>query len=328
MAPPQTTLKQASSVTRQLDGTQRFEILSHITFVKVGDLPHGDVFVNQIINTTNPKTDKFLRVAQVADLTSLPRGRDKALEQEKSTYVASTNVSSYSTLIVAVQAKKVLQARIDELIYQWKLYSQQLISPDEFEFPLVPSSIVNAAKDAYYAAKSVSDTKDIALLSAQADYNLKNLLATRAASDLNAAIARQSSCSQIQSLMTAAVTGENTFRTASVAFSAAASTFETSVNGGVNPTFEANIATFNNAITAEASQGQAILSALQSMINAECANETTAVTTAAAAKTTADAALASAQTTLTVAQAEATAAQADEDAALDAVIDVCPDFEP
>jgi hypothetical protein len=328
MAPPQTTLKQTSNVTRQLDGTQRFEILSHITFVKAGDLPHGDVFVNQIINTTNPKTDKFLRVAQVGDLTNLPRGRDKALEQEKSTYVASTNVSSYSSLIVAVQAKKVLQARIDELIYQWKLYSQQLISPDEFEFPLVPSSIVNAAKDTYYAAKGVSDTKDIALLTAQADYSLKNLLATRAASDLNAAIGRQSSCAQIQSLMTAAVTGENAFRTAAVAFSAAASTFESGVNSGVNPTFEANIATFNTAITAEASQGQAILSALQSMINTECANETTAVTTAAAAKTTADAALASAQTTLTVAQAEATAAQADEDAALAAVIDVCPDFEP
>lgn len=315
MAPPQTTLKQKCTIAKQLDGTQRFEILSNVDYVRAGDLPHGDVFVNEIVQSNNPKSDKFKRVAQLADLTSLPRGRTKALEQGKTLYLASTNVITYDAVAVAVTAKKVVQARIDDLITQWKDYTQRFLVPDEFELPLVAPSIVKAAKDAYLLAKTARIEKDAALVTAQAGYDAKSLLATRAGADLTAAISRQSSCSQIQALMASVILGENTFRTAAQVFAGVAT--------GPSDALTA----FNAARTAETRDGQAMLAALSTLINTECSNETTAVTSAAAVKAQSDADLAAAQTTLTVAQAEATKAQDDEDAALTAVLEVCPDFE-
>jgi hypothetical protein len=315
MAPPKTTLIQQSNVVLQTDGTQRFEILSSLSYVHFGDLPHPDVFVHQIVVTNNPKVDKFLRVAQIGDLTSLPRGRDKALSQGAVQYLASSCLISYDTVTVAAAAKKILQARVDDLISQWITYTVSFVVPGEFELPLVAPSIVNAAKATYNTAKTTRITKDAAKDLAQADFDTKSDLATRAATDLTDALTRQAYCAQIQSLLATVVGGETTFRAAVTSFLSVT-------------TDTTNKPSLQTAANAELSGTKPAIDQLNTAITTECANEAAAVTTTTTAKTTADNNLASAQTALTVAQAEATQAAADEAAALAALLDVCPDFVP
>lgn len=342
MAPPKTTLKMQAVIERQLDGTHQFAVMTTVNFLAEGDLPGSDVFVNQVVSLVDPKVDKFLRVANLDDLSRLPRGRDRALDRGVSTYLSATNVLRLPTVHAGVEAKSVMQARIDDLISQWRAFKGRFENPTEFELPLGSSSIITAAKEAYAASVATAQAKDAALAVAQADKTAKTTLAARSATDLTNAQARQAGCSQVQALMSSALAGEaafraaaGTFSSASATFSSQSTTFKSSVGGGSHPTYEAQIAvfdsgrgTFNSAISTEVVQGSAVLNALSSAINANCALETAAVYAAAAAKAAADASAASAQTTYTVAQAEAAKAATDKADALAALLEVCPDFEP
>lgn len=343
MAPPQTTLNQTSTLVKQLDGGQRFEVLSSLSFVKFGDLPHGDIFVHQILITNNPKTDKFLRIAQLGDITSLVRGRDKALAAGASQYLSATCLTTYDSVLVAVQAKSIIQARIDDLIEQWIAYTTKFTTPSEFELPLIDPSIVAAAENAYAAAKAANAAKATALSDAEDALDDASDAATRAAAALNAAVIRQVRCTQIQSLLTSAMSAASTFRGAASSFSSAvnnfisdARVFEDANDAGAVTAFEGQIdafdtgaySTFKSAISAEVVNGSATLTALNQAIVDECTLEGQAVTDATTAKIEADAAQAAATTALTVAQAEKTKAQADEESAWVALTSVCPDATP
>lgn len=330
MAPPQTTLIQDSKVTTLSDGSQRYEILSYLDFVKAGDLPgpalnpYREIFVHKIVVTNNPKDDLFLRVGQVPDLTTLPRSRERAININSTLYLSATCTIFYPRLDQAVAAKKLVQARLDELIAQWHLYSEEFVVPDEFELPLVSPSIVQKAKDDYFAAKADRIAADQELL------DLANLITTyqvevnRANDDLTAALQRQANCVQIQTILTSAINAEGIFRTAGVSFAAQAVVYE---DANPDPTFDAQIDAFKLAIEVERLEGESVLAGLLSLIETECTAELAAVVEAGNQKTFADSTLASTKTDHEIAQRAALSAAEAEAEALAYLLEVCPDFE-
>lgn len=104
---------------------QSFDITSSLS--TPGSLPTGAIFVYQISDRLDPKSDVFNRVAVVADLTTLPNGRDAGLLANPASnvfeYLTSTVVNSYADLATAVAAQQVIQDRVGVLVADWESYS-------------------------------------------------------------------------------------------------------------------------------------------------------------------------------------------------------------
>jgi hypothetical protein len=332
---PETTLHQDSVAVLAADGTQRFRVTSAITYIDGADLPFTEIFVFQIVDTNDPKQDKFLRVANIHDLTTLQRGRENALLNATTFYLAASFEVIYSDVTTAAAAKPAIATRVDELIAEWITYTTQFVVPTDYELPLVADNIVTVAKNAYYAAKALSDTKDAELATANADLTEANAEAARKATAYSDALARTINCSEQlanMSALQAAYSSPTGYKATmnslvTAAISAGWNVGNTPGTSG-NAGFDSALAAAQTAQANEVVTVTALMNSVASTMATECANENSAMLAAAAAKTSADAAAATAQTTQTVAAAAAAAADAAEAAALAAVLAVCPDFVP
>jgi len=124
-----TTLGQRCTVYLDSTGVQRFKIESSVDIVLAGDLPSANVFVHQVIAANDPKADKFLRVGNVADLTTLPQGRDAAVASVQVLYLSTEFTTTYDDIATASAAKKLIQQRVDNLITDWRAYNASFLAP-------------------------------------------------------------------------------------------------------------------------------------------------------------------------------------------------------
>jgi hypothetical protein len=131
-----TTLGQRCTVFLDAGGVQRFKIDSSIDSVLAGDLPvygtspfTSNVFVHKITVPADPKSDSFLRVANVADLTTLPLGREIAAGSGQSLYLSTAFTVTYDDIATASSAKLLIQQRVDNLIADWHAYNERFLAP-------------------------------------------------------------------------------------------------------------------------------------------------------------------------------------------------------
>lgn len=357
--PTYTTLHQDSTTVFDALGAAKFRIVSSITYVKPGDLPLApgatlsEIFVHSIVDPTDPKQDKFLRVANIHDLTTIVRGRDNALLASQSMYLALSFTVEFNDVTTAAAAKLVVQTRVDELIADWIKYTTEFIVPTDFPMPAPEATLVVAAKAAYKTATTNRATKEAALVAANAASAEAVAAAARASETYVATLTASNQCNQLSQNAASMKAAEDTFRAAmnifktggdnfasqAAAFTAVADAREivltdTLLRTAIT-TFQgqsaANVTVLTNAasaLTAELQNGKPVLDALVTSIAAQCAAHTAAVTAAATAKATADGTVATTQTAQAQAQAAATAAAAAQSAALAAVLLVCTDFDP
>jgi len=354
-----TTLHQDSTAIFDAQNNAKFRVVSAITYVKPGDLPLGpgatvsEIFVHSIVDPTDPKQDKFQRVASIHDLTTLVRGRDNALLAKQLLYLAVSFAVEFNDVTTAAAAKQVVQARVDSLIADWIKYTTEFIVPVDFSMPAPEATLVVAAKAAFKTTAATSVEKEAALVTATAASTEAVAAAGRASADYTDALADSSACTQVNQNASIVKVAEDAFRAAmnsfkagGDAFSTQAATFWTAADvaelANPNPTFRTAITTFQSqraaytavlntasaALTAELQNGKPVLDALVIQIAAQCAAKAAAVTAAATAKATADGTVATTQTAQAQAQAAATAAAAAKAAALAAVLVVCSDFDP
>jgi len=227
-----TILGQRCTVFLDEQSVQRFKIESSIDEVLPGDLPiygpapyTSNVFVHQIVAPTDPKQDTFLRVANVADLTTLPQGRESALSSGKTIYLSANFVVIYDDIATANQAKLLIQQRVDNLIADWHAYNEQFLYPlnaptpegppytySDITLPLT-TSIVSERQDAYNAAHA--ELLDATATSAVAAVTLTAATATASAANDNAtsAVAESQKCSTLLGQYNSGIAPINTFRT-------------------------------------------------------------------------------------------------------------------
>lgn len=192
----QSTVSSATST----DNVVTFNI--NISFeAKDGDLPEGvtGVFVKQVLVPSDPKADRFLRIATLADLGRTAVSRERALDPVRfrpagATYIMSrddgpslqylspTLSLAFDNLQVAIQAKSAIEQRIDALIADWKSFKSEYVSVTQAEFPLADAAIVAAAKQRYYSAitayvtaLNAKKTATQALADAQFTLSVKNI---------------------------------------------------------------------------------------------------------------------------------------------------------
>ena len=326
--PTYTTLHQDSSTVYDTSGTPKFRIVSSIPYVRPGDLPDNqpEVFVFQIVDATDPKQDKFLRVASIHDLSQIIRGRDPARSASRLYYLASSFTVDYNDVTTAINAKAVVQTRVDALIIAWIDYSTKFVLPTDFTMPAPEDTLVTGAKNTYYAAKSANTAKQAELATAIATFTESQAAAARASTSLTEAVAASTDCSMLLSKLTAFNSG---YRVAGSNYRSSMDGLVTAVSAAPsNVIYDAALAGAKSAQSNELSTLSPTLDSIIATVTSKCATLTAAVQTTAQAKTAADTAAANAQTAQVLAQASATAAAAAEAAALSAVMIVCPDFDP
>lgn len=284
------------------------------------ELPHVNVFVVNVVAQDDPKQDTLARVATIADLTTIPIGRDPGIAApgpDGTQFLSASWTQSYDTLETALNAAQVFRDRVNQLIVDWGSFTTSFDAPDPtpaiYTFPATDTSQKTALIQAYKVAKQDRYQKqidktaaDAALSAAQADLTYKQSLVSDLLS--TAALATQLS-SEVSSL-----SGYLSNLLAS------GTTFAGNNPGGVGL---AAFQTALNTATSQSAQATAYVSdaaSLSALIAAYQAARSTDVTTASAA-------VAAATTDQATKAAALTAAQSTETTALAAVIAICPDFD-
>lgn len=283
-------------------------------------LPHLNIFVISVADVDDPKEDTLSRVANIADLTLIPIGRDAGIAAPGVNgieFLSQACTTSYSTLETANDAAVAFQDRVNALIEAWISFTTDFNAPDptpaSYTLPRVDPSQKEALIDAYAVAKEagylqlqVKNAADATLVLVQTDYTYKQGLVTDIAAVLTSA-------TKVQGELATVITQFGTLLSAGSVFAAA------------NPA-GTGIATFNGALTVATSQQAAMpgyngdANALISNVNAYQSARQTDVTTAATN-------LATAQTNAITQNQTLIAANALTAAALAAVLAICPDFD-
>jgi hypothetical protein len=332
-----TRLNQECTSTEDAAGTLHFLIDNTITAVADGDLPQADIFLHQIVSSLDPKADVFMRIATLSDLTLEAKGRDTALLLQKSVYLSPRFTLDYSDLPTAVQGKQIIQARIDDLILNWRLYQTQFVNPHNTDLPLAESSVVTSAKDALKSALKDVTTKTADLATFKLAYDTAIAASARAAVASAAARKRAASCSQFNSTLVQINSALTTYRTANDTFRTDSNSFRLSVEGVADPSsnlyaqaqsHQAILDGAANASWVESTSSKALLAKLLADMSSQCASLEGEALVAESEKKKADEAAGTAQTKISLAETALATAQAIADAALVTVKNYCPLFDP
>lgn len=162
----ETVLEQNCQAVRAGNATI-FEIVSALVSVQTGELPHSEIFVHTIVEATDPKADTFVRIADLVDLTTVSRSRAIALQNGLTQYLSSRFRVTFTDVTTAIQARSLIQTKVNNLINQWIAYEQDFTTNPSTTLPLVESSVMQAAADEYKKAKAAVAKATEALDAAQ-----------------------------------------------------------------------------------------------------------------------------------------------------------------
>lgn len=325
-----------------------FTMRSYLSQVAWGDLPRegaspytASIFVYLVTNPDDPKADVFLRVANVSDLANIPTARPLHAPADGSTpqdpdpsalFRSQSCALTYTSIAEAAQAKKLLHQRVDNLVADWRTYAYEFLGLTQPPYLPVPThshpteiplidGIVQARKDAYYAAASADDIAANNLATATTNLATANADVATTQSNLISLEAQRDFVKQCRDLQQAAEGALATYRTAAdTAFPNAVT--DASAYATANATRAAAAATFTASGAAQYTEVLVLLNGRYNELN------DTEVPAAGGAVIAANAAVASATTALATATATKAQTTAEKQAALDAVLEVCPDFTP
>lgn len=314
------TFKQTREVELVAGANQLFVIQNEMAAAAIpSELPNLSVFVVNVVDVLDPKQDTLARVANIADLTLIPEGRDPGIAApgpDGIQFLSASWTASYETLETALDAAQAFRDRVNKLIVDWQSFRTSFSAPTPtpavYTFPATDTSPKTTLITAYKVAKQDRYQKQLAktaadstLAAAQADATYKQGLVSSIAPVASAAVSNQSEMAQLAGFFST--------------LQAAGTTFVGANPGGVG------LAAFQSALTLAASQG-----ALAVAFGADAGTLLALITTYQSARQGESVTATSVATTATIDQiskAQALAAAvALETAALAAVLAICPDF--
>lgn len=328
------------------------EFRMEFSVVEKGELPHTQIFVYTVVVETDPASDVFARVASVSDLKSYEnQTRDQVITARGTEYLSSSMSITYPLLNVAVQAKSVLQTRINECINGWVSYRDSFLDDGSVPvtFPTTDPVYEQALKDAYVKARDARIAADAAVVTAEAALTIAENDADNAAQilviyqgesafcaaakvtdwdNLNPAISlfKSVSKSQLSLMKSTFVLLVNTEHPGSVASWPPDSSELAALDSTWNAWYN-EIVAWEGGINSYGTVGDPLASDLTARFTSFCLTATASVVSQANLKIAKDAAVTSAVQAKQEAEALAASASVAETAALAAVLDVCPDFD-
>jgi len=173
-----TVVSQTRNQLLNSDGDLVYRVISVVT--DKGDLPHQFLFVTTINDNLDPTADTFLRVATPYDLTNLNTDRATAVSEDATVYLSAFVSNDYSDLEIAMQARQEIDGRVNTLVTTWQAYYSSFYTPtaETLTFPNADESYTQELKTAYSDAKAARvvaeedlATKTTTLSDAEEDYD-------------------------------------------------------------------------------------------------------------------------------------------------------------
>lgn len=199
--PPQ--VRQVRRETFLADGSVRFEITNQI--IDQGDMPFPHLFVVTINDAASPKSDvlarvatpvdvrqadstspiyvkvsssdlieigvdTFARIANVNDVTKLPRDRVAAQLLGRREYLTTSFLMMYDNVTTAQAASQSVVDRLSTLVTEWRKYNTQFATNPyiDFELPQVDASVEAQRTAVYVEKRDERIAADAAVAAAQA----------------------------------------------------------------------------------------------------------------------------------------------------------------
>lgn len=303
-----------------------------------GDLPHPNIFVYQILDPLDTTRDTFVRVGTPYDLENIPLTRTAAIVASQEYFLSSTLQRRYSDLNTAVQAKDAVRSRIDNSVQAWQTYSTDFSGTETFNHPTAEATYEQQLKDDYVDARDARIAADEVVVDADAALVLAQDAVADAVAIGNIYQADLSFTNQSYAIYwTNYYNAVNTFRSnmaarfaAFLVEYAALSSNPYKPTGSYSNSYDAWLAQLQfmdqaiTAMTTANSNGTSLEPAFLAHHNLAGGHYTSQQGVIATANVTA----ANAVTAKKEAEASLASAQLAEDAALAAVLAVCPDFDP
>jgi hypothetical protein len=297
--------------------------------------------VFQILDPLDTTRDTFVRVGTPYDLENIPLTRVAAIAASQEYFLSSTLQRRYSDLNTAVQAKDAVRSRIDNCVQAWQTYSTDFSGTDTNYHPTAEATYEQQLKDDYVDARDARVAADEAVALADAALVLAQDAAADAMAISNIYQTDLSFTNQSYAIYWVNYfAAENAFASSMAArfaafkldFLAVTGFTYVSAPGTVGGTAAQNAWLAHlqqmeidiNVRTSAAYNGSSLDPAFLAYHNLAGGNYTTQQGVIA----TANVAAAAAVTAKKEAEASLASAQAAEDAALAAVLAVCPDFDP
>jgi hypothetical protein len=180
------TVNHVRRVLQLATGDVRYEVTAHI--VSAGDLPFPQLFVVSVTDADAEKTDvlarvvtplelredggvvyvkadaanlkyiagdPFVAVADVVALTALPRDRTTAIRRGSATYLTTTVTLLYTTVTAAEAAYRTLNARLSQLVLDWRKFRTAFATnpSQDYTLPQLSVSVEDDLTKAFAAAK-------------------------------------------------------------------------------------------------------------------------------------------------------------------------------
>lgn len=198
------TAVQTRRIAPQADGSTAYEVTTRIS--DKGDLPTASLFVVQIVDPLNPKTDvlarvstpvdlrrlsglvyvrvestsitylsmdPFARVANVEDLTAYQTDRAEAVRRGQTHYLSTSISVLYTDPATADAAYRQVLARLSELVTNWRVFNEEFETDptQSYTLPAVALSVEDARRAAYASTVVLRERAEGVLASAQAAYD-------------------------------------------------------------------------------------------------------------------------------------------------------------
>ena len=179
------------------DGSIQLEVTSTIT--DQGDLPFPDLFVLSIVNALDPRKDvlariatpydirqtdptsprfikvvssdmvlippdTFARIANINDITALPRDRTDAVRTGVTLYLSATCTLLYDNITTADAAYKQIIARLSTLVTEWRsAFTSFATNPSQlYPLPQASASVESERTAVYVSARNARLTAEAA----------------------------------------------------------------------------------------------------------------------------------------------------------------------
>lgn len=340
-----TVVSQTREQLLNSDGDLVYRVISVVT--NKGDLPHPSLFVTSINDTLDPTSDTFLRVATPYDLTNLHTSRSAAVAASATVYLSAFASNDFADLEVAMQATQEIDGRINNLVTMWQTYYGSFYTPtaETLTFPNTDPSYVEELKAAYSSAKAARvlaeedlETKTSELTTAETAYDSATAMVDLTLSLVNFCNKLRDPTNGFWSILKAAITsyvsGNNAF------FDDLKVAYETwsgvawSVSVSPSPTddwyamYNAMKAWYVTTKQTWDTAGAPQVSNVDTVLTNLCTSASSEYAAAVSDQTSTLSDVNSAVQAKEEAAATLAAAQEAEDAALAAVVAVCPDFDP
>jgi hypothetical protein len=357
--------KVVQNCTEILTAPDTIEYKIETTVTDPGELPFAQIFVYTIVDVADPAQDVFARVATPGDLdggNALLTSRDDAVSGGLSEFLSLYFSVQYPDLTTASQARLMISTRINELINNWILYRDSFManSGEIQYFPTTDPEVEQHLTEIYVTTRDARVVAEEDLATATTDLTLAEKDSATAQATYEIYKKEQVFCQKthlvdwvaLDGALTPYISAVSTFLTNSKTdFVTLANIALAAVSPPVLylpvvwhpiPYHEAALASLSLAWTnwisaidnmttvreAYNTTGASARTAVGADLLAFCQTAAMQVAASYNAKVAADSLVADAVLTKKEAEAALAFAQQAEDAALAAVIAVCPTFDP